>query len=77
MACVLAECELLYGAHGIPSFTLACALVDGKKRMVPAKLEYAAARRAAHRGLADAPGRRRTDARGQAEAGPHQWIPKI
>jgi hypothetical protein len=37
MACVLAESELLYGAHGISFFTLSCALVDGKKRMVPPK----------------------------------------
>jgi hypothetical protein len=35
MACVLAESERLYGAHGIPFFTLACSVVDGKKRMVP------------------------------------------
>ena len=37
MACVLAESEQLYGAHGIPFFTLACSVVDGKKRMVPPK----------------------------------------
>jgi hypothetical protein len=37
MACVLAESDALYGAHGIPFFTLACAVVDGKKRMVPPK----------------------------------------
>ena len=37
MACVLAESEMLYGAHGIPFFTLACTVVDGKKRMVPPK----------------------------------------
>ena len=37
MACVLAESEALYGAHGIAFFTLACAVVDGKKRMVPPK----------------------------------------
>ena len=33
MACVLADAERLYGAHGIPFFTLDCAVVDGKKRM--------------------------------------------
>jgi len=33
MACVLAEAERLYGAHGIPFFTLDCAVVEGKKRM--------------------------------------------
>jgi hypothetical protein len=37
MACVLAESELLYGAHGIAFFTLACSVVEGKKRMVPPK----------------------------------------
>ncbi len=37
MACVLAESEALYGAHGIAFFTLGCAVVDGKKRMVPPK----------------------------------------
>ena len=31
MPCVLAEAERTYGAHGIPFFTLECALVDGKK----------------------------------------------
>jgi hypothetical protein len=33
MACVLADAERLYGEHGIPFFTLDCAVVDGKKRM--------------------------------------------
>jgi hypothetical protein len=33
--CVLAECDRLYGAHGIPFFTLSCAVVDGKKQMRP------------------------------------------
>ena len=33
--CVLAESERLYGAHGIPFFTLSCAVVDGKKQMRP------------------------------------------
>ena len=37
MACVLAESELLYGAHCIPFFTLSCCVVDGKKRMTPPK----------------------------------------
>jgi hypothetical protein len=37
MPCVLAECERLYGAHGIPFFTLQCAVVDGKKQMRPPK----------------------------------------
>ena len=31
MACVLAEAERLYGAHGVPFFTVECAYVDGKK----------------------------------------------
>jgi hypothetical protein len=31
MPCVLAEAERIYGAFGIPFFTLECALVDGKK----------------------------------------------
>ncbi len=31
--CVLAEAERHYGAHGVAFFTLACELVDGKKRM--------------------------------------------
>jgi hypothetical protein len=33
MVCVLAEAERRYGAHGIPFFTLSCALVDGKKEI--------------------------------------------
>jgi hypothetical protein len=37
MPCVLSECERLYGAHGIPFFTLQCAVVDGKKQMRPPK----------------------------------------
>ena len=32
-ACVLAEAERLYGAHGVAFFTVSCAVVDGKKRM--------------------------------------------
>jgi hypothetical protein len=31
MPCVLSEAERIYGAFGIPFFTLECALVDGKK----------------------------------------------
>jgi hypothetical protein len=38
MACVLAEAERLYGAHGVAFFTLSCSLSDGKKAMrFPAK----------------------------------------
>ncbi len=37
MACVLAESERLYGAHGVAFFTLRCSVVEGKKRMVPPK----------------------------------------
>ena len=33
MRCVLAEAERLYGAHGVPFFTLSCAYVNGKKEM--------------------------------------------
>ena len=33
--CVLADAERLYGAHGIPFFTLSCAVVEGKKQMRP------------------------------------------
>jgi hypothetical protein len=33
MACVLAEAERVYGAHGVPFFTLTCALVEGKKTL--------------------------------------------
>ena len=33
MACVLAEAERLYGAHGVPFFTVECAYVNGKKEM--------------------------------------------
>ena len=31
MACVLAEAERVYGAHGVPFFTAECAYVSGKK----------------------------------------------
>jgi hypothetical protein len=49
MKCILAEADRLYGAHGIPFFTLSCSMVAGKKhavfptewqRRLPAEMRY-------------------------------------
>jgi hypothetical protein len=54
-ACVLTEAERLYGAHGVAFFTVACDVVDGKKRMrFPARWQLLRAAEA-RRGVVDEP----------------------